>query len=129
MLKRRGTVSRDAGDAAGMNPAVDRPVLTHRDGECGLDHVGNVALFLDHCHFAPDRSSLDIDVGSELTFFRVIMNGVEQAEYGLARRHVVVSWWLDGARSAADLPPYLQPVARRRPRIALLREPPRAAGF
>jgi hypothetical protein len=103
--------------------------LTHRDCECGLDHAGNVALFLDQNHFAPDGWSLDIDIGSELTFFRVIINGVEQAEHGLARRHVVVSWWLDGARSVTDLPPHLQPAARRRPRIALLREPPRAAGF
>jgi hypothetical protein len=112
-----------------MTRTIDRPALTHRDCECGFDHAGNVALFLEECHFAPDRWSLDIDVGPDLTFFRVIIDGVEQPEYGLARRQVITSWWLDGARSVTDLPPHLQRAARRSPRIALFREPPRAAGF
>ena len=121
MSKRRGTPeSRGANDGASITRTIDRPALTHRDCECGLDHAGNVALFLDQNHFAPDRWSLDIDVGSDLTFFRVIINGVEQAEYGLARRHVVVSWWLDGAASTADLPSHLQPVGRRRARIVFI---------
>ena len=117
---------RDAPESRGAN---GRPALTHRDCECGFDHVGNVALFLDECHFAPDRWSLDIDVGPDLTFFRVIIDGSEQPEYGLARRQVVTSWWLDGARSVTDLPPHLQRVVPRSLRIALLRETPRAAGF
>ena|SRR5579862_4878350 len=129
MPKHRGTVSRDADDAARGAPTLDRPVLTHRDCESGLDHAGNVALFLDQCHFAPDRWSLDIDVGPELTSFRVISNGAEQTEYGLAKRRAVVSWWLDGAALTADLPPHLQPAARRHRCIALSRESPRVAGF
>lgn len=127
--RRDAPESRGADDRASMTRTNDRPALTHRDYECGFDHAGNIALFLDDCHFAPDRWSLDIDVGADLIFFRVIINGVEQAEYGLARRQVVVSWWRDGARSATDLPRHLQRAARRSPRIALLKEPSRAAGF
>lgn len=129
MLRRRETASRDVVGEASVVATVDRQQVTHRDCECGLDHAGNVAMFLDRGHFVPDRWSLDIDVGPDLTFFRVIIGGIEQAEYGLARRHTVVSWWLDGARSVVDLPPQLRPTARHRPHIALLREPPRAAGF
>jgi hypothetical protein len=128
MLKRHEPASEGAHKRANVTATVDRSVVTHRDCECGLDHAGNVAMFLDQRHFVPDRWSLDIDLGSELMFFRVIVHGIEQAEYGLARRHMVVSWWVDGARSVADLPQHLRPATRRR-RITFLREPPRAAGF
>ena len=123
-----GTRRLEAGQRAGVDPALDRcrgPGGDHSDLR-GQDRHAH-ALFLDGCHFAPDRWSLDI--GPDLTFFRVIINGVEQAEYGLARRQVVVSWWRDGARSATDLPRHLQRAARRSSRIALLTKPPRAAGF
>ena len=70
----------------------DKPRSRRRDLERGKDTRGDQALFIDYWHVRTDGWSLDVDIGPNLTFFRVIKAGVEQPSHGWARGMSIVQW-------------------------------------
>ncbi len=70
----------------------DKPRGRRCDLERGVDRRGDHALFIDRRHMRTDGWSLDVDVGPNLTFFRVIKAGVEQRAHGWARGTSIVQW-------------------------------------
>lgn len=64
----------------------------HGDISRGVDFRGDYALFIEEKHFKKDGWSLDINIGPEATFFRIIENGEEQTSHGWARGKKVEQW-------------------------------------
>ena len=59
----------------------------------GTDCRGDLALFVADSHVQPDGWSLDVDVGDEPTFIRIIdANGNETASNGWAQGTAIVQW-------------------------------------
>lgn len=65
----------------------------HKDLSTGTDCRGDHALFIGESHFMT-TTTLDVNVGSEPTFFRVIRdaNGEETHSHGWAQGNEVVQW-------------------------------------
>ncbi len=58
----------------------------------GRDSRGDEALFVDARHVRPDGWSLDVDLGPEPVFVRVIRDSRETREHGWAQGRRIVQW-------------------------------------